>query len=127
MLTSTQNIQAQTQEETIEWLKEYLRSGKKIVPTQHSDITGFYLSYLDECSFEIKTNSMHIISVPLNGMKINYNGELKFTNDAIKMINLNTGQESYINESMFFRIESINGGYGKIRDKFNHLSSFCDE
>ena len=126
--SNIQEANAQTKEETIEWLKEYLRSGNKIVPKQiYKNEFGFYLSYLDECGFEIKSSSMHIIVVPLNGMKIDSNGELKFSNDAIKMINLNTHQESYISESMFFRIVSINGSYDEIRNKFNHLSSFCDK
>ncbi len=129
--TGIKNANAQTKEETIDWLKEYLRSEGKITPAQYSEFDGFYLSYIDECGFELKvrhqSGSMHLFVVPLNGMEIKYNGELKFSGDKIKWINLGQESHSYLDESMFFRFESINGGYDQIRNRFERLATFCSE
>lgn len=121
---STTTTQAQTKEETIEWLKENLKFG----PTEYSEFDGFMIDYIDECKLTLllrRKRMFHFFSMPLNGLKINYNGELEFASKDINWTNEKTSQESKLSKSTFFKIEG--GSYDEYREKFKHLAGFCNK
>ena len=127
LLVCVNNARAQSAEDTRAWLKDNV----KVKPTEYSDFKGLAITEVFFCDVEIagfmKSGSLHIFVVPLDGMEIKWNGEIEFSGDKIFWNNVDQESASYLDESTFFRLESINGSYDEIRNKFNHLSSFCDE
>ncbi len=122
------NSYGQTQEETINWLKDKLTSC--LVPTEAGN--EIKIIYFNECQFEyqivLKNNETHYTQyiVPITNIVITDKGEIKNKSVVIKRFSSDNHTSEFVYKTFFSGIRNCEEDiYGRLQKALDHLSTFC--
>ena len=138
-LTSTQQTQAQTKEETIAWIKEKLE--KSTVFETGSTLTrlgtwsNFTIKNIEPCSIVIEYKytsskgevSDYVQTLPTNNVNIDEVGRLIYTSKVVLDKNISKGKNSFVSKSEFGIVKNEPDLRNRFLKALNHLATFCVE
>ena len=135
-LTSSQQTQAQTKEETIAWIKEKLE--KSTVFETGSTLgtwSNFTIKNIEPCSIVIEYKytspkgevSDYVQTLPTNNVNIDEVGRLIYTSEVVLDKNISKGKNSFVSKSEFGIVKNEPDLRNRFLKALNHLATFCVE